>query len=344
MVSGRIKHMSQERHVISPNISPGFIVISRRRRNLLRVLTYHRVAEPEDSPMLNPRLISATPNVFAEQMRYLAKHYYVVSMQEVLSAVERGTYLPQRAVLITFDDAYYDFTEYAWPILKRFQLPVTIFVPTAYPDQPHRAFWSDRLYRAFTYTSETGLPETPIGYLPLGTSEERRQSLRRLHSYLKTIAHSEAMGLIDETCSRLGNGHLVQKCVLSWEELRHLAQEGVTLGAHTRTHPIMTQLWPEQVREEVIGSQDDLQREVGFALPIFCYPSGAQDDTIVDILRQEGFALAFTTADGHNNLGRVDPLRLRRTNLTRRTTPFIFRLRLLRWAAHLDAWRHRKLS
>jgi peptidoglycan/xylan/chitin deacetylase (PgdA/CDA1 family) len=152
------------------------------------------------------------------------------------------------------------------------------------------------------------------------------------------------MNLINETCSRLGNSQVVQKCVLSWEELRQLAQEGVTLGAHTRTHPIMTQLWPEQVREEVIGSQNDLRREIGFALPIFCYPSGAQDDMIVNILKQEGFALAFTTADGHNDLSRVDLLRLRRPNLTRRTTPFIFRFRLLRWAAHLDAWRHRKLS
>lgn len=315
----------------------------RQRRNVLRVLTYHRVAELKDSPMLDPRLISATPDTFEQQMRYLAKHYQVVSMEEVLSAVETGTYLPQRAVLITFDDAYYDFTEYPWPILKRFQLPATVFVPTAYPDQPHCAFWGDRLYRAFAYTSETELHEMPLGSLLLGTSAERRQSLKRLHSYLKTIAHAEAMALVDETCTRLGDGQPAQKSVLSWEELRYLAREGVTLGAHTRTHPIMTQLSPEQVREEVIGSQSDLEREIGNALPVFCYPNGTHNDMVVDILRQEGFVMAFTTCDGHNDLYDVDLLRLHRTNITQRTSPFIFRIRLLRWAAHVDAWRHRNL-
>jgi peptidoglycan/xylan/chitin deacetylase (PgdA/CDA1 family) len=317
--------------------------INRKRSNVLRVLTYHRVAELKDSPMLDPRMISATAATFDQQMRYLAKHYRVVSLEEVLDAVEKGTCLPNRAVLITFDDAYCDFAEYAWPILRRYQLPATLFVPTAYPDQSDRAVWWDRLHRAFSFTLQAEVSSTPVGALPLKPSAERRQSLRRLHSYLKTIAHTDAMALVDEICSNLDGCQVAQKSVLSWEELRQLARDGVTLVAHTRTHPILTQLLsPEQVREEVIGSQIDLQREIGQVLPVFCYPSGAHNDTVVNILEQEGFVMAFTTLDGHNDLHRTHPLRLRRTNITQRTSPFIFRIRLLRWATYADAWRHRK--
>jgi peptidoglycan/xylan/chitin deacetylase (PgdA/CDA1 family) len=151
------------------------------------------------------------------------------------------------------------------------------------------------------------------------------------------------MALVDEICSNLDGRQVAQKSVLSWEELRQLARDGVTLVAHTRTHPILTQLLsPEQVREEVIGSQIDLQREIGQVLPVFCYPSGAHNDTVVNILKQEGFVMAFTTLDGHNDLHRAHLLRLRRTNITQRTSPLIFRIRLLRWATYADAWRHRK--
>jgi peptidoglycan/xylan/chitin deacetylase (PgdA/CDA1 family) len=117
---------------------------------MLRVLTYHRVADPRDTPMLHPGLISATPTAFVQQMGYVARHYRVVSMAEVLQAVLKGTALPRRAVLLTFDDAYHDFGDIAWPILNRYRLPVTLFVATGYPNRPERAFWWDRLYHAMT--------------------------------------------------------------------------------------------------------------------------------------------------------------------------------------------------
>src|SRR3712207_2813854 len=115
--------------------------------NLLRVLTYHRVDEPDAQPTLYPGLISATPAAFEQQMRYLSKHYNVVSMAEVLAAFQ-GAALPPRSVLVTFDDAYRDFAEHAWPTLRRYRLPATVFVPTAFPDRPQRIFWWDQLYHA----------------------------------------------------------------------------------------------------------------------------------------------------------------------------------------------------
>jgi hypothetical protein len=91
--------------------------------NILRVITYHRVANLDDDHLLNPRLISATPEVFALQIEHVANNYNAVSIDQVLDVIMNGGQLPDRAVLITFDDAYYDLTEHAWPILKRFQLP-----------------------------------------------------------------------------------------------------------------------------------------------------------------------------------------------------------------------------
>jgi len=310
-------------------------------RNTLRVLTYHRVANPEDTPTLNPRLISATPAVFAQQMEYLARRYHVVSLPQVHAAVVSGATLPRRAVLITFDDAYMDFGDIAWPILRRLRLPVTLAVPTAFPDQPTRSFWWDRLFRALVRTSRQELHHAALGRMPLGTIRQRRAAFERTRQHCHALSHQEATAVIDDVCLSLGPEPPDHPSVLGWDRLRELAREGVSLCAHTRTHPVLTRLPPEQAREEITGSFRDLQREIGDVTPAFCFPHGAHNDVLIAMLRQAGCAMAFTQIDGHNDLDTTDPLRLCRTNITRRTSVTLFRVRLLRWVAYVDRWRHR---
>jgi hypothetical protein len=62
----------------------------------------------------------------------------------------------------------------------------------------------------------------------------------------------------------------------------------------------------------------------------------------VRVAREEGFTLGFTCEDGLSRPGGVDPLRLRRTNITQRTTPPVFAARMLPWFGHIDRWRHRR--
>ena len=307
----------------------------------LRVLTYHRIVDPMSTPLANPSLISATPADFDRQMQYLAKHYKVVSLPEVLDAQRGRRQLPPDATLITFDDAYRDFGEVAWPILRRYGLTATVFVPTAYPGDPRRSFWWDRLYPAFLHTSEDLLRGTPLGPLPLETPDAKRASLRAVQQYIKTIPHDLAMPLIDGICDELGDSPSLPASVLNWDELRELQQEGAAFAAHTRTHPALPQVSVEQARAEIRGSREDLKRELGRTLPVFAYPFGAHDERVAAIAGEEGFELAFSCLDGHNHLPSREPLRLRRTNITPRTSPLIFRLRLLRLISYVDRWRHR---
>ena len=306
---------------------------------MLRILAYHRIAEFKETPAGGCPNISATPASFQRQMRHLARHYRVVSMPEVLDAVERNKPLPNRAVLITFDDAYTDFADNAWPILQQLRLPVTLFVPTAFPDHPERVFWWERLYYAFAYTTRRELGDSPLGSLPLAKSGQRRRSLLAMIEYVHTRPFDAAMKLVDHVCAQLVERPARGAPVLSWYRLRRLAADGVTLGSHTRTHPIMTQIAPRQIREEIRQSQADLKKEIGFALPIFCYPNGDHNDAVAKILRAEGIALAFTVLSGENHLDSSDLLRLRRTCIWPRTSLPVFYLRLRRMGIRLDSWR-----
>jgi peptidoglycan/xylan/chitin deacetylase (PgdA/CDA1 family) len=302
--------------------------MDRGQPNLLRVLTYHRVDEPEARPALDPTLLSATPAAFDEQMRILAAQYHVVAMGEVLEACRGGRPLPPRAVLITFDDAYVDFAEHAWPTLCRYGLPATLFVPTAYPDQPQRAFWWDRLYQAFQATQREDDLETPLGWLPLDTTARRTLAFRSLKTHVKRLPHDEAMPLVDRLCNSLkvlpGTNP-----ILGWDALRRLATEGVTLGAHTQTHPLLSRLAPARMADEIQGAFDDLTREVGTVLPVFSYPSGDFNDTVVETLHRLNVGLAVTTSRGINDLAAADPLRLHRIHVGRHTPLSMLRAQLL---------------
>jgi peptidoglycan/xylan/chitin deacetylase (PgdA/CDA1 family) len=309
-----------------------------RRPNLLRVLTYHRVDEPDAHPALFPGLISATPEAFDQQMSYLAANYCVISLPELLDACRSGAALPPRAALVTFDDACRDFAEHAWPTLKRYRLPATLFVPTAFPDHPERAFWWDQLYHAVISTSRREDLGTPLGRLPLRTAAERARAFGRLKDYVKTLPHRAAIELVEQVCTTLG-ARRQEHNVLGWDALRRLAREGVTLGAHTQTHPLMNRVSLEEVRAEAVGSLRDLEREIGAVPPIFAYPSGGFNDEVVRLLAREGFKLAFTTVRGVNDMRAADLLRLRRINIGWRANLSIFRARLLPWSVYLNRWR-----
>jgi peptidoglycan/xylan/chitin deacetylase (PgdA/CDA1 family) len=304
----------------------GILERARPVPGVLHVLTYHRVDEPERSPELYPGLIGATPREFEEHMRFLASSCRALSLAELL-AVRRGEApLPSRAVLVTFDDGYRSVAEHAWPIMRRHGVPLTLFVPTAYPGRPGNAFWWDRLW--------SGLEGRHA------TRDERLREYRRLRKHVKSLPHEEAMALVDE----LGGGPGAESgrpSVLDWDELRRLADEGVALGPHSRTHSLLDRVAPADAKDEVLGSLGDLEREVGPVPRVFAYPGGAGEE-MAALLEKHGFELAFLTRRGANELSRPDWLRLRRINVGRSFGLTGVRVQLLSQWARIQRMRERR--
>lgn len=307
---------------------------------MLKILTYHRVAEAHTYPSLDPSLISASPEEFAWQMRYLARNFDVISLADLSEAMASGRRLPRKAVLITFDDAYRDFADVAWPEIKSCGLTATLFVATAYPDNPNAHFWWDRLHRAFSKPSVDSIEHDILGRLPLADAHQRRTSLARTIEAMKQLPHWRMLESVDSICRQLGSEESPDNGILGWASLERLSQEGVSLGAHTRSHPVLTQLSPDEICAEVAGSIADLKMRINHALPVFAYPGGFYNAEVEAILKREGILLAFTTQDGFNPLPLRQPLRLRRTNITPRTNRLVFRIRMTRIGAVLDRIRH----
>jgi peptidoglycan/xylan/chitin deacetylase (PgdA/CDA1 family) len=95
----------------------------------LRVLMYHKVNDLPENPLSVP--VGAFDDQLA-QLRELA--YTVVSLEDVLTHYRESAPLPERPVLITFDDGYRDNLEHAAPVLQKHGYPAVIFVPIGYLD------------------------------------------------------------------------------------------------------------------------------------------------------------------------------------------------------------------
>ena len=207
-------------------------------------------------------------------MRFLSSAYRPLSLLELL-AIRRGeAALPLSAVMVTFDDGYRSVAEHAWPIMRRHGVPLTLFVPTAYPGDPTKAFWWDRLWRALG--TEDAVVSTPLGDLPVRTPAERLSTYRRLRGHLKSLPHQRAMAIVDDLSGGSG-AEATGASVLGWDELRRLAGDGVAIGSHSRTHPLLDKVTRAEASAEIRESLGDLEREIGPTPRAFAYPGGGVD-------------------------------------------------------------------
>ena len=288
---------------------------------MLAVLTFHRVAPPDG---VVPGLLSATPDGFARILDRVASEFHVVSVEDVLERERGGPGLPPKSLLLTFDDGYRDVADHAWPALVARGLPAVLFVPSAFPGRAEAAFWWERAWAAIDATRR---PVVTVGAdsLPVRTGAEKVAAYRAVRALLKAGPHQDIEDLVSALEDELagGDGATAEPSgrSLDWAALRRLRQEGLALGSHTRTHPLLTRVDRRTMTEEIAGGVDDLARETGSRVPVFAYPSGDVPDDGDVILREAGVRLAFTTRRGVNDLRRVDWLRLRRINVAVATPP-----------------------
>jgi peptidoglycan/xylan/chitin deacetylase (PgdA/CDA1 family) len=292
-----------------------------RRRDVLAVLTFHRVAAREGAV---PGLLSATPDGFGRLLDLVAARFRVVSIEEVLERAGGGPALPARSLLLTFDDGYTDVADAVWPALARRSLPAIAFVPTAFPGDPSRSFWWERVWAAIRATRRAAVTIEGRS-LPLRSPDERALAYRAVRSVLKASAHAALEAAVDELERQLIGPDDARPAPsgrsLDWASLVSLRASGLALASHTRTHPLLTHVEGAALRDEIDGGVEDLRRATGSDLPAFAYPSGAYDERAVRAVGAAGIRAAFTTERGVNDLRDADWLRLRRINVAVGTSP-----------------------
>ena len=305
-----------------------------RRNPALTILAYHRVMPTDalDSYPFDPELISATPSQFDSQMRYVREHLDPVSLKDVIAQIERGTPLPPNAVAVTFDDGFADTYRYAFPVLKRYSIPATIFVSTGYVEAGE-PFWfelaSYLIYRAPPFSLE---PKEGMR-LPVGDSWiERTASLRQLHSLLKDLPNSDRLAILNNWKSsyvdEFAHGTTLHSGPISWPQITEMARSGIDFGSHTVSHPNLTRLTNDELNRELIDSKNILQSRLQKEIDTIAYPIGTASTfnaSVLSAAHKHNFKLGLTYLSGTNKIPIINPLELRRHGVGPCMTPAYFK-------------------
>ncbi len=270
-------------------------------RAKLSILIFHRV-RPAPDP-----LFPGDPDVprFREQMRWVSSWFHVLPLTEAIERFRQGT-LPARAAAITFDDGYADNYTLAWPVLRDLGLTATCFVASGFLDGGR--MWNDTVIEAIRTTNRPSLnaPDLGLDRLPLDSIEAKRSAIRQVLGQLKYRAHAEREGRAVALATDL-RASLPADLMLTSAQVGEMNRAGMTIGAHTVSHPILANLTLDDARTEIVESKRRLEELTGNEVTLFAYPNGrpGKDYTGRDaeLVKAAGFAAAVSTSPGAAGAG-----------------------------------------
>jgi peptidoglycan/xylan/chitin deacetylase (PgdA/CDA1 family) len=295
-------------------------------RARLSVLIYHRVLREKDP------LLPYEPDAceFEQRMQWLRRWFNVLPLREAVRRM-RDRSLPARALCVTFDDGYADNLEVALPVLRRHEIPATFFIATAFLDGGR--MFNDTVIEAIRRTPATSidLRDLDLGTFALHSIVDRKHAINAILPRLKHLDPTIREAQVSDIARR-SKARLPSDLMLTVDQLRTLHIQGGSVGAHTKSHPILASVDAATAKREIDEGRDELERIVGERVELFAYPNGRPGHDYrsehVQLVHQAGFRAAFSTAPGAARAD-VDCLQLPRFTPWD-STPAAFALRLAR--------------
>lgn len=303
----------------------GALRFAQRRRTV--ILAYHGVLREARaaSAYLCSNFVSESR--FEAQVKHLRRCYAPITMSEVVEALEGRRTLPERAVVVTFDDGFANNYDVAFPILRSYGVPFTVFLTTGMIGRARAQLWTERIKRAVYLSSRTGVTVDVGGRrarVSLVDSDARERASRAILSVAKRLPgakRDQTVKSIEEAFGRpeLSNEDRERYAFLDWEQVREMAAAGVEFGSHTVSHPILSTLDDATLACELVESRRQIEAQLGRPCDTFAYPNGGRGDFGAreqDALRRAGYRVALALTGG---LVRADanPWAVERVNIGR---------------------------
>jgi peptidoglycan/xylan/chitin deacetylase (PgdA/CDA1 family) len=300
-------------------------------RNRLVILTYHSVLPAGSRLEAHESRNVVDEQVFDWQMRYLATHYRCVRLDDAIRDLADGRRLPPYTAAVTFDDGFRNNLQYAVPVLRRWNVPATIFVTTGHIGRGVTLLWTEHVGRLLARAAIPTIVTLHGGRAPLtlsiATGAERPDAVKAALRWFKALPIEDrqrairelegAVGAADRRPGEGGDLNADRYAFLTWSEARALARAGVGIGSHTIHHPILSSLGDDERAREVVESKRDIDARVGVPCTLFSYPNGTADDfdgRDEANLRAAGYLGAVSQIAGLND-HRTNRFALRRLNI-----------------------------
>jgi peptidoglycan/xylan/chitin deacetylase (PgdA/CDA1 family) len=304
-------------------------------RSEIAVLGLHRVLTAQQAALTcsEPAMVVMLPT-FRDLLRRLTQQFHVLSLSDFQSGnIPCGS---RPSCLLTFDDAWLDTFENAYPALREAGLPAAVFVPTGLIGS-EKFFWVERLSLLWKNCGEK------CEALPIALGQELGQTPVRgfdeTVAALKCVPAARRESIVSALEARFANGNQPSTSdrFMSWEQL--LAMSPIFEAAsHTVSHVLLDVEEKAAAENELRESRKVLQKKIGKPVRSVAYPSGSFNQRVCTWARDAGYHWAFTVRSGTFSVG-DDPLTVPRsllqegniTNPWGKFSPAMFHFRLTGW-------------
>ena len=278
--------------------------LSHNSKSAPLIFYYHRVCNPEVDFLSSPDLV-VSKNNFEKQMEFIKEEFNVLPLDDIIDRLKKGKTLSSRDVAITFDDGYIDNYIHAYPILKKYGIPATIFITTGHIGSNNLLWW-DRLsliIKAVLCTKikwDDYFSDLLTRELKNILSNEKalKRSLTPLTNYLKSVGVHKREAIIHYLGNTVLKSESIlpqQRVFLSWQEIKEMSGSGITFGSHSHTHAILTELDDKDMNRELSFSKELIKENVGMEPKGFSYPDGCLDDRVKASVITSGYYYAVQT-------------------------------------------------
>ena len=268
----------------------GLQISDPKQKSWALVLNYHRVngQAPNGSRFDTAFEKGVTKERFERHMRFLKEHLHPMPLTEVGDRIRKGKTFPPKTVAVTFDDGYLDNYTVAYPILKRYQIPATIFVITELIGTAKLSWWdtvSERVKRTRLSALDIQPLRPRVGAIgitkdavfPLVTERQKERLIDFLCAWGRELAPDELtlfLATLQEQLELSETEASLQNQMMTWEQAREMAADLVAIESHTHTHPNLSRVGEKQLREELAVSKDMIESSVRQPVRGVAYPFG----------------------------------------------------------------------
>ena len=273
---------------------------------------YHRILPVECVTSNIEDGMYVTPESFEMQIRFLKKHFNILHVSkindgdrdEIISDADKPV------CFLTFDDGWYDFYEYAFPILSKYNVPAMVFLTTGYINT-NNWFWTDRLAAILNEPNDHKLSANisailsdanPAAAIVTKILNLTKRSGSILDEAIKILKKQKPV-IIEDVLDKLSkifptNPTLKGRSFLYWDEIKKMHSSNlVEFGSHTHMHKLLDKIDEKELIYELQESKNILLNRslVNEHTLFFCYPNGNYNADVIEKVQDTGYQLGFTT-------------------------------------------------
>lgn len=258
---------------------------------LLTVLNFHQVS-PNDNPFWPP----LSPHLFDDLLSYLKRHFEIVTFRQLGSIKSKKPLL-----ILSFDDGYKNFLEYAVPILEKHDLTANMnIIPKCVEES--QPIWNVRLYDFLNSASKQLIDEINLPGLTARLKDNSHRSKLtyglEISKFLKNRSKNDRSALLEELEEVMANDSFHHTQMMNVDEIKQISTSH-EVGVHSYSHESMAY-------ESLEFFEDDLERcstffstQLEMPMDIYAFPNGSYNDEQIKVLQDKNIRSILLVGERH---------------------------------------------